>query len=69
MDSTSAMNNSDFQASDVRDDICNVQDKKFLSVLKDLIGIYDSLHSQNKNIKVTSEDEYLVTFVQILFLA
>ena len=55
MDSSSAMNHSDFQASAVRDEIFNAQDKKFLSVLEDLVGIYDPLHSQSKCIKLTSE--------------
>ena len=53
MDSSSAMNHSDFQASDVRDEIFNGQDKEFLSVLEDLVGINDPLSSQNKIIKVT----------------
>ena len=68
MDSSSAINYSDFQASDVRDEIFNGQDKEFLSVLEDLVGINDPLSSQNKIIKVTiSEGEYLVTFTQTLF--
>ena len=54
MDSTSAMNHSNFHASDVRDNIFNAQDKEFLSVLEDLVGIYDPLYSQNKYIKVIS---------------
>ena len=58
MDSSSAMNHSDFQASDVRDEIFNGQDKEFLSVLEDLVGINDPLSSQNKIIKVAiSEGE------------
>ena len=57
MDSSSAMNNSDFHASDVKDEIFNTQDREFLSVLENLMGIDDPLHSQNKNInvKVTTE--------------
>ena len=55
MDSSSAMNHSNFQASDVRDETFNAQDKEFLSVLEDLVGIYDPLYSQNKYIKVASE--------------
>ena len=58
MDSSSAMNHSDFQASDVRDEIFNGQDKEFLSVSEDLVAINDPLSSQNKIIKVTiSEGE------------
>ena len=45
MDSSSAMNRSNFQASDVRDETFNAQDKEFLSVLEDLVGIYDPLYS------------------------
>ena len=55
MHSSSTINHSEFQASDVRDDIFNAHDKEFLSVLEDLVGIYDPLNSQNKIIKVTSE--------------
>ena len=57
MDSSSAMNNSDFHSSDVKDEIFNTQDREFLSVLENLMGIDDPLHSQNKNInvKVTTE--------------
>ena len=57
MDSSSAMNHSDFHASEVKDEIFNTQDREFLSVLENLMGIDDSLHSQNKNVnvKVTAE--------------
>ena len=55
MDSSSAINHSDFQTSDVRDEIFNAQGREFLSVLGDLMDIGDPLHSQNKNIKLTSE--------------
>ena len=72
MGSSSAMNHSDFRASEVKDKIFNTQDREFLSVLEDLMDLDDPLHSQNKiiNAKLTSESslEYLVTFVQILFL-
>ena len=57
MDSSNAMNQSDFHASDFKDEIFNTQDREFLSVLEDLMDLEDPLHSQNKNInaKVTSE--------------
>ena len=41
MDSSSAMNHSDFQASDVKDDIFNTQDRELISVLENLIYIDD----------------------------
>ena len=58
MYSSSAMNHSEFHASEVKDEI-NTQDREFLSVLEDLIDIDDPSHSQNKNInvKVTSEGQ------------
>ena len=57
MDSSSAMNHFDFNTSEVQDEVFNTQDGEFLSVLEDLMGLDDPLHSQNKNInaKVTSE--------------
>ena len=55
MDSSSAMNHSDFHASEVKDEIFNTQDREFLSVLENLMDIDDPLHSQNKNVKVTTE--------------
>ena len=57
MDYSSAMNHSDFHASEVKDEIFNTQDREFLSVLEDLMDIDDPPHSQNENInvKVTSE--------------
>ena len=70
MDSHSAMNHSDFHASEVKDEIFNTQDREFLSVLENLMDIDDPLHSQNKNInaKVTTEGRISVTFVQTLCL-
>ena len=70
MDSPSAMNHSDFHASELKDEIFNTQDKEFLSVLENLMDIDDPLHSQNKNInaKVTTEGRISVTFVQTLCL-
>ena len=58
MDSSSAMNHSDFQASEFKDEIFNTQDREFLLVLENLMDIGDPLHSQNKNVnvKVTTED-------------
>ena len=41
MDSSSAMNHSDFHASEAKDEIFNTQDREFLSV-----DIDDPLHSQ-----------------------
>ena len=57
MNSSSAVNHSDFHVSEVKDEIFNTQDREFLSVLEDLMDLDDPLHSQNKNInnKVTSE--------------
>ena len=57
VDSSSAMNHSDFHANEVKDEIFNTQDREFPSVLADLMDIDDPLHSQNKNMnfKVTSE--------------
>ena len=57
MDSSSAMNHSDFHGSEVKDEIFNTQDREFHSVLENLMGIDDPLHSHNKNInvKVTTE--------------
>ena len=57
MDSSSAMNHSDFHASEVQDEIFTTKDRKFLSVLENMMDIDDPLHSQNKNInvKVTTE--------------
>ena len=70
MDSPSAMNHSDFHASEVKDEIFNTQDREFFSVLENLMDIDDPLHSQNKNInaKVTTEGRISVTFVQTLCL-
>ena len=70
MDSPSAMNHSDFHASEVKDEIFNTQDREFLSLLENLMDIDDPLHSQNKNInaKVTTEGRISVTFVQTLCL-
>ena len=45
-----------------------IQNREFLSVLENLMGIDDPLHSQNKNINVKGSVEYLVTFVQTLCL-
>ena len=50
MDSSRAMNHSDFQESDVRVEIFNTQDREFFPVLEDLVDIDNPLHSQNKNI-------------------
>ena len=57
VDSSSAMNHSNFYASEVKEEIINTLDREFLSVLEDLMDLDDLLHSQNKNInaKVTSE--------------
>ena len=55
MDSSSAMNHFDFHASEIKDEIFNTQDREFLSVLENLMDIDDLLHSQNKNVKVTTE--------------
>ena len=57
MDSSSAMNHSDYHASEVKDEIFNTQDREFLSVLENLMDIGDPLHPQNKNVnvKVTTE--------------
>ena len=70
MDSSSAMNRSEFRTSEVKDEIFNTQDREFLSVLENLMDIDDPLHSQNKNInaKVTTEGRISVTFVQTLCL-
>ena len=70
MDSPSAMNHSDFHASEVKEEIFNTQDREFLSLLENLMDIDDPLHSQNKNInaKVTTEGRISVTFVQTLCL-
>ena len=70
MDSPSAMNHSDFHASEVKDEIFNTQDREFFSVLENLMDIDDPLHSQNKNInaKVTTEGRISVTFAQTLCL-
>ena len=57
MDSPSAMNHSDFHASEVKDEIFNTQDREFLSVLENLMDIDDPLHSQNKNISVKETTE------------
>ena len=45
MDSSSAMNHSDFHASEVQDEVFNTQDGEFLSVLEDLMDLDDPLHS------------------------
>ena len=45
MDSSSAINHSDFHTSEVKDEIFNTQNREFLSVLEDLIGLDDPLHS------------------------
>ena len=45
MDSSSAMNHSDFHASDVKDEIFNTQDREFLSVLEKFMDMHDPLHS------------------------
>ena len=45
MDSSSAMNHSDFHASDVKGEISNTQDIEFLSVLENFMDIHDTLHS------------------------
>ena len=57
IDSSSAMNHSDLHGSEVKDEIFNTQDREFHSVLENLMGIDDPLHSHNKNInvKVTTE--------------
>ena len=55
MDSSSVMNHSDFHASEVKDEIFDTQERNFLSVLENLMDIDDPLHSQNKNVKVTTE--------------
>ena len=52
MDSTSAMNHSDFHTSEVKDEIFNIQHREFLSVLENLMDIDDPLYSQNKNVNV-----------------
>ena len=52
--SSSAMNHSDFHASEVKDEIFNTQDWEFLSVLEGLMNIDDPLHSII-NVKVTSD--------------
>ena len=52
MDSSSAMNHSDFHASEVKDEIFNTQGMEFPSVLENVTDIDDPLHSQNKNINV-----------------
>ena len=64
MASSSAMDHSDFHTSEVKEEIFNTQDREFLSLLEDLMDIYDLLHSQNKNInvKVTSEVRISVYF-------
>ena len=55
--SSSKMNHSDFDVSEVKDEIFNTQDREFNPVLENLRNIDDPLHSQNKNIdvKVTNE--------------
>ena len=57
MDSSSSMNYSDFESSDVKDEIFNTQDKEFRSPLEQLADIDDPLHLQNRksNVKVKSE--------------
>ena len=57
MDSSSAMNHSDFHTGEVKYETFKTQDREFLSVSEDLIYIDDTLHSQSKNnnVKVTSE--------------
>ena len=70
MDSSSAMNHSDFDASEVKDEIFNSQDREFLSVLEKLMDTDDLLHSQNKNVnvKVTTEGQISGYVVQTLCL-
>ena len=52
IDSSSAINHFDFHKSEVKDEIFNTQDMKFLSVVEDLKDLDNPLHSQNKNINV-----------------
>ena len=61
MDSSSAMNHSDFHASEVKDEIFNTQEREFLSVLENLMDIDDPLHSQNKNVNVKVTTEGLIS--------
>ena len=58
MNSSSSVNHSELQASDVKNEILHTQDMEFLSVLEQLADIDDDpLHSQNKNINVKVTDE------------
>ena len=69
IDSSSAINHSDFETSDIRDTIFDAQDREFLSVLEDLVDRDDLFHSQSKNIKVTSEGRISAYFyLKPLFL-
>ena len=52
MDTSSAMNYSDFYANEFKDQIFNKQDREILPLLEKLMDIDDPLHSQNKNINV-----------------
>ena len=54
VDSSSAINRSEFRTSEVKDEIFNTQDREFLSVLMDIDG---PLNSQNKNVKMAAEGE------------
>ena len=42
MNSSSAMNHSDFHASEVKNEIFNTQNREFLSVLENFMGIDDN---------------------------
>ena len=55
VDSSIAMNHSEFCTSEVKDEVFNTQDREFLSVLGNLMDIDGPLHSQNKNVKMTAE--------------
>ena len=48
MDSSRAMNHSEFHTSEVKNEIFNTQDREFISVLENLMDIDDPLHSQSK---------------------
>ena len=52
MDTSSAMNYSDFYANEFKDQIFNKQAREILPLLETLMDIDDPLHSQNKNINV-----------------
>ena len=56
MDPSSAMNHSDFHASEVKDEVFNnTQDREFLSILEDLMDLDDLKQNKNINAKVTSK--------------